>query len=89
MRNRILSSEENDSLSPEAIKLAYKHLCGQYCAPGILEKVLLQAVLVARINQCKVDGDMFEFLIEKISEYEGVPVFGPADEDGRDACRYC
>jgi hypothetical protein len=32
---------------------------------------------------------MLEFLIEKISEYEGVPVFGPADEDGEDVCRYC
>jgi hypothetical protein len=89
MRNRILSREENDSLSPEAVKLVYKHLCGQYCAPDILEKVLLQVVLVARINQCRVDGGMLEFLIEKISEYEGVPVFGPADEDGEDVCRYC
>ncbi|MDR1481866.1 MAG: hypothetical protein LBI74_04505 [Synergistaceae bacterium] len=89
MKSRILSREESNSLSSEAVKLVYRHFRDQYCDPDILEKVLLQAVMVARINQCKVDGSMLEFLIEKISEYEGVPVFGLADEDGRDICRYC
>ncbi|MDR1884756.1 MAG: hypothetical protein LBQ56_00675 [Synergistaceae bacterium] len=89
MRSRILSREENESLSPEAVKLIYRHFHSHYCAPDILEKVLLQAVMVARINQCRVEEDMLVFLIEKISEYEGVPVFDPGDEGGSDAYRYC
>jgi hypothetical protein len=89
MMSRILSREEDESLSPEAVKLVYRHIHSQYCAPDILEKVLLQAIIVSRINQCKVDERMLSFLIEKISEYEGVPVFDPAGGDESDACRYC
>ncbi|MDR3332277.1 MAG: hypothetical protein LBT08_06595 [Synergistaceae bacterium] len=89
MGSRLLSREENDSLSPEAVRLVYRHIHSQYCTPDIMEKVLLQAVLVSRINQCRVDEGMLSFLIEKISEYEGTPVLGPVSEDGDAAYRYC
>jgi hypothetical protein len=86
---RVLSREERESLSPEAAELVYKHLLNRHYTPEIIEKSLLQAVVVARLNQCLVDAETFSFLIEKISEYEGLPLIDTNKSDGDTAHRYC
>ncbi|MDR1471809.1 MAG: hypothetical protein LBS75_04725 [Synergistaceae bacterium] len=89
MSIRVLSREERESLSPEAAKIAYRHLLNRHYTPEIMEKSLLQAVMVARLNQCLVDEETFSFLIEKISEYEGLPLIDQNKKDEDAAHGYC
>jgi hypothetical protein len=89
MGARILSGEERDSLSPDAVELVYKYMNNNYCTPDILEKSLLHAVVVSRLNQCLVNSETMALLIEKISEYEGVPVFNPEHSGEGAASRLC
>jgi hypothetical protein len=89
MGSRVLSREECEILSPEAVGLVYKYIHSQYSPPEIIEKALLQAVVIAKMNQCRVDANTISFIMEKISEYEGIPLFDP-DNDEQDAInRYC
>ncbi|MDR1515246.1 MAG: hypothetical protein LBS45_06090 [Synergistaceae bacterium] len=89
MGSRVLSREESQSLSPEAARLVYKFIHSQYCPAEIIEKALLQAVILAGMNQYRVDADTISFIMEKISEYEGVPLFDP-DNGAEDTMgRYC
>jgi hypothetical protein len=86
---RVLSREERDALSSGAVELVYKYMNNSYCSSDVLEKSLLHAVMVSRLNQCLVDTGTMSFLIEKISEYEGSPLFDP-DQGGEGAAdRYC
>ncbi|MDR3322382.1 MAG: hypothetical protein LBS93_08030 [Synergistaceae bacterium] len=89
MGSRVLSHEESEALSPEAVELVYKCIHSQYCSPDIIEKTLLQAIIIARMNQCSVDAGAVSFIMERISEYEGTPLFDP--ENGADDAmnRYC
>ncbi|MDR3076007.1 MAG: hypothetical protein LBU26_01800 [Synergistaceae bacterium] len=80
MSTRVLSKEEREALSSGAVELIYKYLTGDYCPPEVIEKTLLHAIVVSRLNQCLVDTATLTFLIEKIAEYEGAPLFG----QGRD-----
>jgi hypothetical protein len=89
MSTRILSKEEKESLSPDATESIYKYLNSSYCTADVLEKTLLHAVIISKLNQCLVDANTLSFLIEKISEYEGVPVFDPGREGDGTANRYC
>jgi hypothetical protein len=89
MGTRVLSREEHDALSPAAVEMVYKYLNGHCCSPDIMEKTLLHAVVVSRLNQCLVDEETFSFLMEKISEYEGVPLFDPEKNDEDSASRFC
>jgi hypothetical protein len=84
---RVLSKEEWDSLSSGAVELIYKYLNKDCCPPDIIEKTLLHAVVVSKLNQCLVDANTLSFLIEKISEYEGIPIMDPEREGA--AGRYC
>ena len=89
MEKRILSREEWDLLAPDAVELIYRHIYNQHISSDILEKTMLQAVIIARMNQCRIDAQTLSYLIEKISEYEGLPVFD-SDENGEDIInRYC
>jgi hypothetical protein len=89
MSTRILSKEEREALSPGATELVYKYLSSDCCPLDILEKTLLHAVIVARLNQRLVDTGTLSFLIEKISEHEGVPVLGLEQEGDEASNRYC
>jgi hypothetical protein len=89
MNTRILSKEEKEALSPDATESIYKYLHSDYCPPDILEKTLLHAVIISKLNQCLVDASTLSFLIEKISEYEGIPVFDPNREGDGAVNRYC
>jgi hypothetical protein len=89
MSTRILSREERDALSSGAVELVYKYMHNSYCSTDVLEKSLLHAVMVSRLNQCLVDAGTMSFLIEKISEYEGVPLFDPEQSEEGAASRYC
>jgi hypothetical protein len=89
MNTRILSKEEKEALSPDATESIYKYLNSDYCPADILEKTLLHAVIISKLNQCLVDANTLSFLIEKISEYEGIPVFDPNRESDGAANRYC
>jgi hypothetical protein len=89
MGSRVLSREESDVLSPDAVELVYKHIHSQYCSPEIIEKTLLQAVIVARMNQCRIDAGAISFIMEKISEYEGAPLFDPENGAEGTMNRYC
>ncbi|MDR1137389.1 MAG: hypothetical protein LBK91_03615 [Synergistaceae bacterium] len=89
MSTRVLSKEESESLSFGAVELIYKYLNDGYCTPDVIEKALLHAVVVSRLNQCLVDAGTLSLLMEKISEYEGVPLFGPGGDGEGNAGRYC
>ena len=81
MSTRVLSREEWEALSPEAAELIYKYLNGNYCPAEVIEKTLLHAIVVSKLNQCLVDTATLTFLIEKIAEYEGVPILTPGMDD--------
>ncbi|MDR0764791.1 MAG: hypothetical protein LBE65_04285 [Synergistaceae bacterium] len=89
MNTRILSKEEREALSPDATESIYKYLSSDCCPSDILEKTLLHAVIISKLNQCLVDANTLSFLIEKISEYEGTPLFDPDREGDGAANRYC
>ena len=81
MGTRVLSREEREALSPGAMELVYKYMNGNYCPAEIIEKTLLHAIVVSKLNQCLVDATTLTFLIEKIAEYEGVPFLSPVQDD--------
>jgi hypothetical protein len=89
MGSRVLSREESEALSPEAVGLVYKFIHSHYGPPEIIEKTLLQAVIIAKMNQCRVDANTVSFIMERISEYEGITLFGPDDEAQDTIGRYC
>ncbi|MDR1966775.1 MAG: hypothetical protein LBQ36_08700 [Synergistaceae bacterium] len=89
MNTRVLSREEREALSSGAVELIYKYMHNDYCSPDIIEKTLLHAVVVSRLNQCLVDAGTLSLLIEKISEYEGVPLFDPSHGGTDASSRYC
>lgn len=84
MSIRVLSKEESEALSPDAIEIIYRNIHDPYCSMDVVEKTLLQAVVLARVNQCRIDAAAVSFLLEKISECEGLPAFD-AENNGRDA----
>ena len=89
MENRILSPEECEILLPDAVKLIYRHIHRQSVPSDIIEKTLLNAVVVSRMNQCFVNAEMLTLLMEKISEFEGMPIID-IDSDSADMTyRYC
>jgi hypothetical protein len=85
---RILSKEEREALSPEAMSLVCRHMEHQISPPSVIEKVLLQAVIVSRMNQCQLNDEIVSFLIEKISEYEGIAVLDPETYDREGMQKY-
>ncbi|MDR2780346.1 MAG: hypothetical protein LBB28_04395 [Synergistaceae bacterium] len=89
MSTRVLSKEESEALSFGAVELIYKYMNDGYCTPEVIEKTLLHAVVVSRLNQCLVDAGTLSLLMEKISEYEGVPLFSPERDGEGNAGRYC
>lgn len=89
MGSRVLSREEREVLSPEAIELVYRHINSHYCSADVIEKTLLQAVIIAKMNQCRIDAATISFIMEKISEYEGSPLFDPESNEKDDMNRYC
>jgi len=89
MSARVLSREEREALSSGAVELIYKYLNNNYCSSDVIEKTLLHAIVVSKLNQCLVDTATLTFLIEKISEYEGVPLFGGELDGGDATSRYC
>ena len=89
MRYRVLSREERESLSAEAVKFVYDAINNGYCSPETIEKTLLQAVILARMNQCRVDADTFSFLFERISEMEDVSLESLKSDGDNTTYRYC
>ena len=89
MGHRILSREERDALTPEAIAFIYKNIIGQYCSPDVIEKTLLQSVLIARINQCKLDADALAFLFERICENDDTLILETGDGEWDSPYKYC
>lgn len=89
METRVLSEEEKHSLAPDATRLVYKYILDRKISPDILEQALLQAVFFARVSHRCMDAKMFEHLLEKISECEGLPLFEGHHEGEDGAYRYC
>ena len=89
MRFRVLSREESESLSTEAVKFVYDAINNDYYSPDTVEKTLLQAVLLARMNQCRVEADTFSFLFERISELEDIAPDNPTKDGDNTTYRYC
>lgn len=89
MRFRVLSREEGECLSAEAMKFVYDAINNGYCTPDTVEKTLLQAVLLARINQCRVDVDTLSLLFERISELEDITPDNPKWDGDSMIYRYC
>ena len=81
MSARVLSKEEQESLSSGAVELIYQYLYGNYCPVEVIEKTLLHAIVVSKLNQCLVDTATLTFLLEKIAEYDGVPLYGQGREE--------
>ena len=88
MENRILSPEECEVLSPDAVNLIYKHIHRQSVPSDIIEKTLLNALVVSRMNKCYINAEMLSLLLEKISEFEGMPIMDIETDDSDMLYRY-
>lgn len=75
MEMRVLSEEEKNALAPDAVGSVYKHIMNRTISSDILEQALLQAVVFARMGHWRIDAQMFEHLLVRISEGEGLPFF--------------
>lgn len=75
MMMRVLSREERDSLTPDAIEFVYREMIGQFYPIDIIEKTLLQAMLISRIDQSKIDSEGIAFLFERICECDDAVIF--------------
>lgn len=89
MERRVLSDEEKNSLEPELIQFVYKQILEYRIGPEILEQALLQAVLFARVSKRRMDVKVFERLLEKITEYEGLSLFDDRDDGEVGSYRRC
>lgn len=89
MNVRVLSREEHEWLSSEAARLAYRYIHSHYCTPDVIEKALMQAVIIAQMNQSVMDAGTLSLLVERISEFEGVSHFDPEKGEMDAAHRYC
>ena len=89
MENRILSPEECEILSPDAVKLIYRYIHRQSVPSDIIEKTLLNALVVSRMNQCIVNAEMLSLLMERISEFEGMPILDMDIDSADMTYRYC
>lgn len=89
MEMRVLSQEEKNALAPDATLSVYKYIMNRAISPDILEQALLQAVFLARASHRLLDEQMFEYLIERISEGEDLPLFGNHTEGEDVTYPYC
>lgn len=87
MGHRILSRDEMDALSPGAIQFIYEYIIDQHCSPDVIEKTLMQAVMISRIEQCKIDEEGIAFLFERMCENDGA-MFFDANAGEWDSSRY-
>lgn len=76
-------------MSPEAIDFIYRNINSPYCSADVIEKTLLQAIMLARMNQCRIDREALSFLLEKISECDGMPAFDAENNCWDASHRYC
>lgn len=74
---RILSAEERGALAPDAVSFIYKMILGYSATPDIIEKVLIQAVLISRLEQRILDAEVVEYLFDRIAENDD-PFFSEA-----------
>lgn len=68
MEFRILSREERESLTPEAVQFIYRQIASSKLGYDVIEKTLLHAFLISRLNQCQLDEEMTEFLLERVRD---------------------
>ncbi len=88
MGHRILSREELEVLTPEGIAFIY-NIIGQDCSPETIEKTLLQAGLISRVNQCKLDANALAFLFERICESDTALILEAGEGERDSPYRYC
>lgn len=72
MGHRILSRDEIDALDPNATHFIYRNIIGQHCSPDVIEKTLLQAMVISRMCQRKVDEEGISFLFDRLCEHDDV-----------------
>lgn len=88
MGYRVLTREELDALTPEAIEFMYHQINCQLCPADTIEKTLLHAVLISRFEHFKLGADMTEALLEKVMEC-GDGLIGGVDDEEWLASRGC
>lgn len=86
---RVLSREEIDALTPDAVDFIYNSIMGHSCSPDVIEETLMQAVLISRFQHCKLDADVISFLIERISENGDSPMYGIHDDEPDPSSKFC
>ncbi|GHV58052.1 hypothetical protein FACS1894216_22700 [Synergistales bacterium] len=89
MEMRVLSREESEALRSDAIELVYKNIQSHYCSPDIIEKTLLQAVIISKLHQCSLDAPAISFIMDRIAEFDGVPLFDTGADENSSSIRYC
>jgi hypothetical protein len=65
---RILTDQEGAFLTSEAVSLAYRYLYASRIPTVVMEKVLLEAWLLGRINQSRVTGETLRYLATRQCE---------------------
>lgn len=89
MAFRILSREELNSLTTDAIDYIYSSMAGCTEAEEVIEKTLLQAMIISRIEQCKIDSDGLSFLLERIRDNDDAVIFGAGDGEFSPSRKSC
>lgn len=68
---RILSKEEMDHMTPNAVSYIYSAMMDPRCCPDTIEKTLIHVGLISRIEHCRIDEEGISYLFERISEEDG------------------
>lgn len=84
-----MSRDELFAFTPDAIELIYSSINGQSFPADVIEKTLLQAMIISKIEQCKIDSDGISFLLERISANDDAVIFGPSDGEPDGSRKSC
>lgn len=65
---RVLTEQEGEFLTPDAVSLAYRYLHACRIPTVVVEKALLEAWLLGRVHQSRVDGKTLRVLATRQCE---------------------
>lgn len=73
---RVLSKEEMDLMTPSAVSYIYSAMMDPQCSPDAIEKTLIHAGIISRVEHCRIDEEGISFLFERICEEDGATLIG-------------
>lgn len=78
---RILSQDELDFLTPGAVSYIYAAMMDPQCPPDAVEKTLIHAGIISRMEHCRIDDEGIEFLFERVCADGGLILLEAGDAD--------